>query len=79
MKTLLLSKNDVREVLSMDIVIDAVADAYRAFQRGSVDQPPIQTLDMREHNAESDIKSCYNRDNSCFSIMSIAIVVESIG
>ncbi|MCR4711989.1 MAG: ornithine cyclodeaminase family protein [Clostridia bacterium] len=77
MKTLLLSKNDVREVLSMDIVIDAVADAYRAFQRGSVDQPPIQTLDMREHNAESDIKSCYNRDNSCFSIKTVGLFQDN--
>ena len=78
MKTLLLSKYDVQASVTMDDVIEAVEKAYRAFQNGSVDQPPIQTMGMPEYNAESDVKSCYNRDNSCFSIKTVGLFQDNI-
>ena len=78
MKTLLLSKYDVQASVTMDEVIAAVENAYRAFQNGSVAQPPIQTMGMPEYNAESDVKSCYNRDNSCFSIKTVGLFHDNI-
>ena len=78
MKTLLLSKTDVQNAVTMDDVIAAVEAAYKAFQNGSVDQPPIQTMGMPEYNAESDVKSCYNRDNSCFSIKTVGLFQDNI-
>lgn len=78
MKTLLLSKYDVQASVTMDDVILAVEAAYKAFQNGSVDQPPIQTMGMPEHHAESDVKSCYNRDNSCFSIKTVGLFQDNI-
>ncbi len=77
MKTLLLSKNDVERSVSMDEVIMAVEAAYRAYQRGSVDQPPIQTIEMPEFGADSDIKCCYNRENALFSIKIVGLFPEN--
>ncbi|MFD2049306.1 hypothetical protein [Pantoea stewartii] len=39
MKTLLLTKEDVRQLISIDDVIEAVDEAYRAFNGGLVEQP----------------------------------------
>ena len=73
MKTLLLSKTDVQDAVTMDEVIAAVEAAYKAYQRGQVEQPPIQGMEIPEHNAESDVKSCYNRDNHMFSIKTVGL------
>lgn len=78
MKTLLLSKTDVQNAVTMDDVIAAVENAYKAFQTGKVDQPPIQTMGMPEFNAESDVKSCYNRDNAMFSIKTVGLFQDNI-
>lgn len=77
MKTLLLSKDDVQKAVTMDEVIAAVEDAYRAYQRGQVEQPPIQGMAIPEHNAESDVKSCYNRDNHLFSIKTVGLFQDN--
>ena len=73
MKTLLLSKTDVQNAVSMDDVIAAVEEAYKAYQQGQVEQPPIQGMEIPEHNAESDVKSCYNHANHMFSIKTVGL------
>ena len=78
MKTLLLSKTDVQNAVTMDEVIAAVEAAYKAYQRGQVEQPPIQGMEIPEHNAESDVKSCYNRDNHMFSIKTVGLFQDNI-
>ena len=78
MKTLLLSKTDVQNAVSMDDVIVAVEAAYRAYQQGQVEQPPIQGMETPEHNAESDVKSCYNHANHMFSIKTVGLFKDNI-
>ena len=78
MKTLLLSKTDVQNAVSMDDVIAAVEEAYKAYQQGQVEQPPIQGMEIPEHNAESDVKSCYNHANHMFSIKTVGLFKDNI-
>ena len=78
MKTLLLSKTDVQNAVSMDDVIAAVEEAYKAYQKGQVEQPPIQGMEIPEHNAESDIKSCYNHAHHMFSIKTVGLFKDNI-
>ena len=68
MKTLLLSKNDVESILTMEGVIETVKDGYRAFEEGRVQQPDIVSMEMPEYNGETDIKSCYNEGNKSISV-----------
>ena len=68
MKTLLLSLKDVESLLSMKQVIESVTDGYRAFDEGKVQQPDIVSLEMPQHNGETDIKSCYNKMNETVSV-----------
>ena len=68
METLLLSKNDVQTILTMDNVIAAVKDGYLAFQQGKIQQPDIVSMEMPEYNGETDIKSCCNLLNKYVSV-----------
>ena len=68
MKTLLLNKNDVQAILTMDNVIAAVKDGYLAFQQGKIQQPDIVSMEMPEYNGETDIKSCCNLLNRYVSV-----------
>lgn len=68
MKTLLLTKEDVAQVLSMKAVISAVEDGYRALNAGNLQQPDIVGVVMPQHNGDTDIKSCYNPENEIFSV-----------
>ena len=68
MKTLLLGSSDVRQLLTMPNVIDAVREGYLAFQRGEVQQPDIVSVTVDEYNGETDIKSCLNRLNRRISV-----------
>lgn len=68
MKTLLLNFNDVRESLFLKEVINAVEEGYVAYQTGKVQQPDIVSMEMEEHNGETDIKSCYNQLNERISV-----------
>ncbi len=68
MKTLLLSIKDVEVALSMKEVISAVEDGYIAYNAGKVQQPDIVSMEMPEHNGETDIKSCYNELNERISV-----------
>jgi len=68
MKTLLLSMKDVKEVLSIKEVIAAVEEGYIAYNSGKVQQPDIVSMEILEHNGETDIKSCYNKINETISV-----------
>lgn len=68
MKTLLLSIKDVEVALSMKEVISAVEEGYIAYNAGKVQQPDIVSMEMPEHNGETDIKSCYNELNERISV-----------
>lgn len=72
MKTLLLCKKDVEELLSMEIAMEAVEDAYKAYQTGQVLQPDIVSMDMPEHNGETDIKSCCNKRNGTITVKMVS-------
>lgn len=60
MATLLLTKEQVRGLIRMPDVIAAVADAFRAFSGGEVEQPPYMGLHMSQSGAEIDFKACYH-------------------
>ncbi|MBK5253410.1 MAG: ornithine cyclodeaminase family protein [Peptostreptococcaceae bacterium] len=68
MKTLLLSYEDVLKVLSMKDVIEAVEGGYVSYNRGKVSQPDVVTVEEKNNNGETDIKSCYNEENDMVSI-----------
>ncbi len=68
MKTLLLSKNDVQTILTMDHVMAAVKNGYLAFQQGKIQQPDIVSMEMPEYHGETDIKSCCNLLNQYVSV-----------
>ena len=68
MSTLILSQEDVRKALSIEKVIDSVKAGYRAYQKGVLQQPDIQSMEMPANNGETDIKSCYNQDNEVVSV-----------
>ena len=72
MKTLLLSATDVAKVINFKDVIEAVEKGYIAFNRGLIQQPPIQSMEMDEYNAEMDVKTCYNGLNSLISVKMLA-------
>jgi len=67
-KTLLLSIKDVKEVLSIKEVVRAVEEGYIAYNAGKVQQPDIVSMEIPEHNGETDIKSCYNKINETISV-----------
>lgn len=68
MPTLLLSKNDVQLLLSMEMAIESVREAYTLFHNDQIEQPPIVSVDIREYNGETDVKSCYARGNDTLSV-----------
>lgn len=68
MKTLLLSKKDIQELISIKEVIDAVEEGYIAYNAGKVQQPDIVSMEIQEYNGETDIKSCYNELNKSISV-----------
>lgn len=68
MKTLLLSMDNVKELLSMKEVIDAVKEGYLAFEQGKVQQPDIVSMEMAKYDGEMDIKSCYSKLSQRVSI-----------
>ena len=72
MKTLLLSRSDVRQLLTMRDVISAVKEGYLAFQEGGVQQPDIVSVTADEYNGETDIKTCLNRMNRRISVKTVS-------
>lgn len=68
MNTLLLSKKDVKQLLSMELAIESVKEAYKMFHNNRIEQPPIMSIDVKKHNGEMDVKSCYSLDNETISV-----------
>ncbi|MDM8534608.1 ornithine cyclodeaminase family protein, partial [Clostridiaceae bacterium HSG29] len=68
MNTLLLSRKDVKQLLSMELAIESVKDAYKMFYHKQIEQPPIMSIDIKKHRGEMDIKSCYSLDNETISV-----------
>lgn len=68
METLLLSYDDVKELLTMKEVIEAVEEGYIAYDQGDVEQPAIISMEEKANNGETDIKACYNKGNETVSI-----------
>ena len=60
MNTLLLTKEQIANVLDMDDVIIAVEEAYKCFSEGKVILPPVLLFDVKKYHAEIDIKSGYD-------------------
>lgn len=68
MKTLLLKKEEVRQLVSMKEVIGTVEEAYRAFNGGQVIQPPYIGIDLPSRRGEIDFKLGYNQGNEVISM-----------
>ncbi|WP_418281453.1 ornithine cyclodeaminase family protein [Halorubrum sp. DTA98] len=61
MQTLLLNGDDVDENAQMDRVIDAVAGAFTAYERGDVQMPPKSYIDLPEYNGDFRSMPAYMR------------------
>jgi len=68
MKTLLLKKDEVSRLISMKEVIVTVEEAYQAFNRDQVIQPPYIGIDLPSHRGEIDFKLGYNQGNELISM-----------
>lgn len=68
MQTLLLSKEDVGRLISMQEVIGAVEEAYKAFSDGQVVQPPYMDIHLPEPRGEIDFKVGYCKANEIISM-----------
>jgi ornithine cyclodeaminase/alanine dehydrogenase len=68
MKTLLLKKEEVAQLICMREVIAAVEEAYRAFNSGQVDQPDYIGIDLPPPRGEIDFKLGYDMANEMISM-----------
>ncbi len=68
MKTLLLKKGDVRQLLRMEDVIAAVEEGYKAYCSGQVIQPGIVSVELPEQNGEMDIKAGYSKSKGMITV-----------
>lgn len=68
MQTLLLKKNEVRQLISPSAVIDAVEDAYRAFSSGQVEQPDYIGIHLPAPRGEIDFKLGYLKSSEMISM-----------
>ena len=68
MKTLLLKKEEVRELIRMKEVIGTVEEAYKAFNSDQVDQPDYMSIHLPSPRGEIDFKLGYNKGNEMISM-----------
>lgn len=68
LKTLLLTKDDVKKLISLSAVIDAVEDAYRAFSSGQVEQPDYIGIHLPAPRGEIDFKLGYLKSSEMISM-----------
>jgi len=68
LKTLLLTKNEVRNLISLSSVIAAVEDAYRAFSSGQVEQPDYIGIHLPAPRGEIDFKLGYLKSSEMISM-----------
>ena len=64
MKTLLLTKDDVAQVVSMKDAIEAVEEGYKAFNSGNVMQPDFIAMPFEAPRGELDFKAFAASGNS---------------
>jgi ornithine cyclodeaminase/alanine dehydrogenase len=67
-KTLLLKKEEVANLICMREVIGTVEEAYKAFNSDQVDQPGYIGIDLPEPRGEIDFKLGYNMGNEMISM-----------
>ncbi|MEE4015565.1 ornithine cyclodeaminase family protein [Roseibium sp. FZY0029] len=68
MKTLLLNKEEVSRLISNREVIEAVENAYKAFNSGQVEQPEYLSIHMPAPRGEIDFKLGYYKVNETISM-----------
>lgn len=68
MKTLLLKKEEVSRLICMSEVIDAVEEAYRAFNSDQVEQPSYVGMHLPSPRGEIDFKFGYYKANELISM-----------
>ncbi|OWV74470.1 ornithine cyclodeaminase [Rhizobium sp. R339] len=68
MKTLLLTKDEVRRLISKTDVIGAVEEAYKAYSSGQVEQPPYLGIHLPSHRGEIDFKLGYYKVDETISM-----------
>ncbi|MCM2292379.1 ornithine cyclodeaminase family protein [Allorhizobium sp. BGMRC 0089] len=68
MQTLLLSKDQVKGLIGIDQVIDAVEDAYRAFSSRQVEQPDYIGIRLPGGRGEIDFKLSYHSQAEMISM-----------
>ena len=77
MKSLLLSRKDVMQALDMKDVIESVKQGYIAYQKGSLDQPPVVSMVMPKDHADCDVKCCYNEGNDTMTVKVAALFEDN--
>lgn len=68
MKTLLITKEQVRKLLHMQEVIEAVEQAYKAFNSDQVVQPPYVSIHLPSPRGEMDFKVGYYQSDEVISM-----------
>ena len=68
MKTLLLTKEDVEKIVSMEDAIEAVEEGYRAFNSGKVMQPDYIAMPFDAPRGELDFKVGYYSGSEIISL-----------
>ena len=68
MKTLLLKKEEVRELISMKDLIGAVEEAYKAFNSDQVEQPDYIGMHLPSPGSEIDFKLSHYKANQLISM-----------
>jgi len=68
MSTIILNNVEVDNLLSLKETIEAVKNAYMAYNSNQVVQPSIVSLDVHKYNGEIDIKSGYIKTDDVIGI-----------
>ena len=68
MKTLLISKQDVSEIIDIKDVIPAVEKGYSVFNAGKVIQPPYMGINIPDSAGSIDFKAGYCAENELISL-----------
>ena len=68
MKTLILCEEDVKKVLSLEEVTDAVESAFRMKGLGHAQMPPKQYLFMKKHNGDIRTMPAYLEENDAVAV-----------
>lgn len=68
MKTLLLKKDEVRQLIGMAEIIGAVEEAYKGFNSDQVEQPDYIGIDLPSPRGEIDFKLGYYKANEVISM-----------